>query len=138
MQRITTRWWNSWRTQFEIYVSTVVFKEAKMGDSEAARRRLDVLQPFQILQHNQLSLALTDRLMATAVLPPDARDDAEHISIASVHEMTFLLSWNCAHLANAHISSEIAKICLSEGYRCPTLCTPQTLLERYEHGYIPG
>jgi hypothetical protein len=32
LQRITSRWWNSWRTQFEIYVSDVVIKEAGNGD----------------------------------------------------------------------------------------------------------
>jgi hypothetical protein len=136
MQWITARWWNSWRTQFHIYVSTIVLKEARKGDPEAARRRLDILEPIQVVDHNPRSYALADRLMASSAMPPDSRNDAEHIAIASVHEITFLLSWNCAHLANTHTSREIAEICRSEGYCCPTLCTPQTLLERYEHGHI--
>jgi hypothetical protein len=136
MQRVTTRWWNSWRTQFDIYVSRVVLKESRKGDAEAARRRLDVLERIQVVDHNPRSYALADRLMESSAMPPDSRDDAEHIAIASVHDMTFLLSWNCAHLVNVHTSQEIAEICRSEGYCCPTLCTPQTLLERYEHGHI--
>jgi hypothetical protein len=136
MQRITARWWNSWRTQFDIYVSTIVLKEARKGDPEAARRRLDFLEPIKLVDHNPRSHALADRLMASSAMPPDSRNDAEHIAIASVNEMAFLLSWNCAHLANTHTSRELAEICLSEGYCCPTLCTPQTLLERYEHGHI--
>lgn len=136
MQRVTTRWWNSWRTQFDIYISTVVLDEAGDGDSEAARLRLDILQPIQRVDHNPRSYALADRLMTSSAMPPDSRSDAEHIAIASVHDMTFLLTWNCAHLANMHTHRKIAEICQSEGYRCPTLCTPGALLERYEHGYI--
>src|SRR3569832_752038 len=135
MQRVTTRWWNSWRTQFDIYISTVVVNEARKGDAEAARLRMDVLGPIQIVDHNPRSCALADRVMANSAMPPDSRNDAEHIAIASVHEIIFLLTWNCAHLANAQISREIAEICRSEGYCCPTLCTPQTLLERYEYGH---
>src|SRR5258708_2668315 len=49
LQRITTRWWNSWRTQFEIHVSDIVLREADAGDPQAARRRLAVLERFRIL-----------------------------------------------------------------------------------------
>jgi len=30
----------------------------------------------------------------------EAAVDAAHIAIASVHEMDFLLTWNCRHIAN--------------------------------------
>ena len=136
LQRITLRWWNSWRTQFEILVSERVIEEAKEGHPEAAQRRMEILGRFPALRHNHLSRALTDRLMVGGVLPPSARSDAEHVSIASVHRIAYLLSWNCAHLANVNIASKLAAICRFEGYSCPTLCTPEQLLERYEYGYI--
>jgi len=137
LQRITSRWWNSWRTQFQIYVSSVVIKEARNGDPDAARRRLELLEPFPRLTKDSRSRTLASRLIEGCALPPNARQDANHIAIASIHRMEFLLSWNCAHLANEHLADRIREICSSEGYSCPILCTPQQLLERYENGHLP-
>jgi hypothetical protein len=137
LQRITSRWWNSWRTQFEIYVSDVVKREAGNGDPEAAQRRLELIESYPQLKKDARCRALAIRLMGGCVLPPEARDDAEHIAIASVHRMEFLLSWNCAHLANEQMAKKIRGLCQSEGYSCPILCTPKQLLERYEHGHLP-
>ncbi len=44
-QRITMRWWNSWRTNFDIFISGHVIKEAARGDAEAAERRGQLLAP---------------------------------------------------------------------------------------------
>jgi hypothetical protein len=137
LQWITSRWWNSWRTQFEIYVSDVVIEEARNGDPEAAERRLELLEPFPRLEKNLRCVDLATRLMDGCVLPPNARDDAEHIAIASIHRMEYLLSWNCAHLVNEHMAKNIGALCQSEGYSCPILCTPKQLMERYEHGPLP-
>src|ERR1700716_384882 len=61
-QRITTRWWNSWRTNFDIHISDIVFKEASAGDAGAAQRRLDLLTCFPMLESNVHSRILSERL----------------------------------------------------------------------------
>src|SRR5262245_8857761 len=48
-QRITTRWWNSWRTNFDIYISEHVSREAGRGDPEAAELRGQLLVPLKML-----------------------------------------------------------------------------------------
>jgi len=134
LQWITSRWWNSWHTQFEIFVSGFVVDEARDGDPEAAKRRLNFLSRFRQLEEDSYCKALRARLTDARVLPPDAQADLKHIAIASVHRMEYLLTWNCAHLANAHIASKVTAVCSSAGYSCPILCTPLQLLERYENG----
>ncbi len=133
MQRITARWWSSWRTQFEIYVSELVIAEARKGDREAAERRLSVIQPFPELRVSLKSEALKVQLVERCGLPRPAVDDARHVALAAVNKIAFLLTWNCSHLANPQAANKIAAICRSEGYACPVLCTPEQLLERYEH-----
>src|SRR5438445_13859098 len=49
-QRITSRWWNSWRTSFDIYVSEHVAAEVSKGDLEAAQRRLALIDPYPMLE----------------------------------------------------------------------------------------
>ena len=134
LQWITSRWWNSWHTQFEIFVSGFVVDEARDGDPEAAKRRLNFLSRFRQLEEDSYCKALRARLTDARVLSPDAQADLKHIAIASVHRMEYLLTWNCAHLANAHIASKVTAVCSSAGYSCPILCTPLQLLERYENG----
>ena len=136
LQRITSRWWNSWRTQFDIRVSTLVIDEAKAGNPEAARRRLSVLSHLPVLGKTDHSERLWERLMEDCGLPRGAAADAEHVALATVHKMDFLLTWNCAHLVNPQITPKIASLCRSEGYSCPALCTPQQLMETYEHAHI--
>jgi hypothetical protein len=41
--------------------------------------------------------------------------------------MEYLLTWNCAHLANARLRSRIEHICRDAGYAPPIICTPEEL-----------
>jgi len=133
MQRITSRWWNSWRTQFDIYVSHLVVTEAQAGDRHAAERRLSVIERYPRLPKSSESEALKNQLIGQCGLPRPAADDARHVALAAVNKIDFLLTWNCYHLANPQAADKIAAICRSEGYTCPVLCTPEQLMERYEY-----
>jgi hypothetical protein len=42
--------------------------------------------------------------------------------------MDFLMTWNCAHIANAFMSQAIQSICAKNGYHCPVICTPEELM----------
>lgn len=64
-------------------------------------------------------------------LPEKAKVDALHIAIATLSGMDYLLTWNCAHIANAILRPKIEAICRTFGYEPPTICTPQELM-RYE------
>ena len=132
-QKITTQWWNSWRTNFDIRISVYVWKEASAGHPEAARRRLQFLTPLPTLEINERAVALRDRLLQDCGLPTRASMDAAHVAVAAIHNMEFLLTWNFAHLVNPHFGPKIRLICETEGYLCPVLCTPEQLLEKYEH-----
>jgi hypothetical protein len=44
------------------------------------------------------------------------------------HGVHFLLTWNCAHIANAETIEEIQEICAENTFQCPVICTPEELL----------
>ena len=133
LQRITSQWWNSWRTQFDIFVSDLVIEEAIAGDPEAAIRRLSAIQRFTILKPSDRTETLKRKIMEGSGLPESATRDAHHVALATVYAMDFLISWNFAHLVNDQIASRVKAICWSEGHLCPIVCTPEQLMERYEH-----
>jgi hypothetical protein len=66
-------------------------------------------------------------LVSGQALPAQAAQDALHIAVACVHGMEYLLTWNCAHLANAQLRSRIEHICRDAGYVPPIICTPEEL-----------
>ncbi|OQW87998.1 MAG: hypothetical protein BWK78_08625, partial [Thiotrichaceae bacterium IS1] len=55
--------------------------------------------------------------------------DALHIAVAIFHDIDYLLTWNCRHIANAEIHRQIAKLGFQQGYgEMPILCTPYELM----------
>jgi len=55
-------------------------------------------------------LKLADRFVRRTVLPIKAGDDALHIALATEHDMDYLLTWNCKHIANPMIQKKIAAL----------------------------
>ena len=130
-QRITRIWWMRYRRYFDLCISDHVTSESTAGNPFAASRRLEVLAPIEVLSENERSLHLMECLIGGGRLPPNARADAEHISIAAVHSVRFLLTWNYKHLANNVIARNVARTCEQLGYRCPEICTPEKLMRGF-------
>ena len=128
-QEITREWWSRRKNDFEFFVSQVVIKESGAGDPDAAKRRLEFLRPFPRLDISDEVESLAAKLIFDVPLPPRAQADALHIAVAAVHEMNYLVTWNCTHIANATLRSKIEKVCRSQGYEPPVVCTPQEMLE---------
>jgi hypothetical protein len=74
-------------------------------------------------------MRLAEALAGAGVVPRQAVVDATHIAIATVHGMDYLLTWNCAHIANAAMRTRIETICRDQGYEPVVLCTPEELME---------
>lgn len=98
------------------------------GNTEASQRRLEILSEFDLLDITDDVTDLAYAILDTSVIPQKTATDAAHIAIATVHNIQFLLTWNCTHLANAEISIEIKSVCKSKGYECPIICTPEELM----------
>jgi|SRR5581483_1291514 len=127
-QRITREWWDLCRWQFDVYWSKEVEREIKRGDREAARLRREALAPFTRLQVDKKALTLAGILMESCRLPRQARSDARHLAIAATRGLDVLLTWNCAHLANRALIPRMMDICISKGYHCPRILTPEQIM----------
>lgn len=128
-QQITREWWDTRRREFDLFVSQMVLDEASAGDQEAAARRLEVLTPLPLLGPRAEGAELAQALIEQVPLPVSAAADALHIAIAVVNGMDYLLMWNCTHIANAALRSQIEAVCRSKGFEVPIICTPDELLE---------
>lgn len=128
-QQLTRRWWRTRRLQFDLYVSPPVIQEAAGGDPLRAQKRLAALKAIPVLDATPAAMQLAAALVGPGAIPEPAAMDAAHIAIATVHGLDYLLTWNCAHIANAAIRNSIESICRGAGYEPPILCTPEELME---------
>lgn len=127
-QKITHDWWNDRRADFQLFVSERVLREAKGGEPAMAAKRMEYFKGIPVLGLTDEAITLVELICAGTSTPPKAIEDAFHIAIAAAHELDFLLTWNCRHIANAIIIKRVTRLCDSAGYECPVICTPQELM----------
>ncbi len=119
-QTLTQEWWEDARQRFDLYVSVLVVEEAK-----AAQRRLAAISGLPILEINDAAEELGKRLMGEGAIP--SAEDALHISLATVHGMDFLLTWNFRHINNVEMKARIRTVIDAVGFECPVICSPEEL-----------
>lgn len=127
-QQTTHEWWTNRRQDFECYVSQVVIDEALAGDPEEAKKRMEKISAFPVLEVTEKAESLTRSILAGGTIPPRFVRDAAHIAVAAVNDVDYLLTWNCTHLANAQIIRRVSVVCNREGYNMPVICTPEELM----------
>jgi hypothetical protein len=133
-QELTREWWNTRRTNFQLFTSEFVIEEAEEGDPEAARRRLDALSEAEELDLHDEARPLARELVEEGPLPTKAALDALHIAVSATSGMDYLLTWNMKHIANAAIRDQTEQICRSSGQKPPIMCTPEELMEESNDG----
>ena len=137
-QQLTREWWERERHNYRIFVSEVVISEAEEGDPEAARSRIGLIRSFPSLDVDEFIKERAAILMDEIPLPLKAATDALHLAIAITHEIEYLLTWNCRHLAQAQVRRRVEEICKMRGWPAPTICTPEELSDEDRTVERPG
>jgi PIN domain len=127
-QQITLEWWERRRWDFKLVTSELVLDEASRGNADAARLRLALLEDIVLLQVTPEAEKLAHAIISEGVLPDRAFADALHIAVATVHEVDYLVTCNCTHIANAEILPRVGRACATFGFSLSFVCTPDELL----------
>jgi hypothetical protein len=125
-QELTRRWWDGRRSDYDLYISQFVLDEAAAGDPTAAAERLALLDDLQVLDAGHPDVdRLADLLIDRQLLPSQARTDAQHVAVATVFAVDYLMTWNCKHIANADRLPSIYSTLRGEGFDPPLIVTPE-------------
>jgi hypothetical protein len=89
-----------------------------------SRRRLEILAGLTELVVDDAARQLARALLTSGILPPTAAADALHVVVASLHRIDILLTWNCRHLANPHVTGKLRVLMQQHGLVLPEICTP--------------
>lgn len=128
-QASTRAWWEGGYSGFDLFTSQEVLQEARLGDTDMARQRLDLLVALPKLELTEQVGALAQNLIQAGLIPEKAASDAVHIAVASVHEMDYLVTWNFKHIANPYIRDQLNAVVAEAGFRLPVMCSPEELIQ---------
>jgi hypothetical protein len=127
-QQVTREWWENERVNYHCIASEEVAREAMLGDTGMAQARIKLLDEVRIVGITAEVEAMAATFMATGALPPTMRPDATHLAAATLSGADYLLTWNCRHLANAHVLRRLQKEAKRRGWQLPGVCTPLELM----------
>jgi predicted nucleic acid-binding protein len=126
-QEMTRDWWDKKRGAYRSLISPAVLEEAKAGDPDAARRRLNALEGIELLEYDTAIDPLAVRLRRALGIPRRKAADALHLAYAVRYEIEILLTWNCEHLAAAETQRRLADFAWQEQLWLPVICTPEQM-----------
>lgn len=126
-QDITINWWPKAIEKYNVFISQFVLDEARRGDVDAARRRLEVIKDFPLLDVTEDTINLSKIYETELNIPPKSIGDAGHIAVACLNKIDYLVTWNCTHLCNAEIIKKLMKVNKQLGIDTPIICTPEQL-----------
>jgi predicted nucleic acid-binding protein len=128
MREWTRQWWDQERRGYDLFTSVPVLEELERGQQPCKQQALEMLADIPVLPLDREIEAAANVYIERSVMPSDPRGDALHLALASYHRCHFLLTWNCAHLANANKFEHIRHVNMVLGLFVPSLVTPVQLL----------
>ncbi|HZZ42249.1 MAG TPA: type II toxin-antitoxin system VapC family toxin [Tepidisphaeraceae bacterium] len=128
-QETTRQWWEMARPRYDLFISEVVLRELQAGDPAAAILRIQKTTDIPLLAINDDVAALARIYQAELQLPPKAGNDILHIAFSVAYNIDYLLTWNCAHIANGHTIKRLSALNDRLGRSTPVIVTPEELME---------
>jgi len=128
-QRTTHDWWKTADKRFELVISDVVYEEFTRGDPGIASRRVETVRNLAILVSDDEVESLANTYVAELGLVGRALNDIPHVAFAVAYEIDYLVTWNCAHLANAIVLRKLREVNTRLGLWLPMICTPEELMD---------
>ena len=122
------RWMLEQRPLYDVVTSQLVIDEASLGDPDAAKRRLLLLDGIPVLPANPDANSIADEIVSRHMMPTIARLDALHVAIAALAGVQYLLTQNCTHIANAHQLPRVYRLLNEFGLSGMLICTPVEFL----------
>lgn len=128
LQQQARQWWRSQRPNYQLVTSQLVVDEASVGDADAARRRLEMLDGISLLLLTDQVEQIATEIIRRSLMPAKAKLDALHVACAAVGGADYLLTQNCKHIANAHVLPQVYDMLDELGLPRLLICMPAEFL----------
>ena len=89
LQDQAKRWMTEQRPLYELVTSQLVIDEASLGEPDAAKRRMMMLDSIPVLPANPDADSVADEIISRSMMPTIARLDALHVATAALAGVQF-------------------------------------------------
>jgi predicted nucleic acid-binding protein len=124
----TRTWWDNYSRNYDLVTGAPVLEELSRGDHPLKNEKLRLLRDLAILRITEAVTQAVEVYVERHVMPRDPAGDAAHLALASFYKCDYLLTWNCAHLANANKIGHIRRVNALLGLVVPQLVTPLEMI----------
>ncbi len=125
---ITVDWWRNQRPHFDLYYSQAVVAELTRLRFPGQQAALGLLDEMTLLPITAEVEGVAETYQRHFVMPAGDMGDAVHLAVACVHEVDYLLTWNCRHIANTNKIRHVQAINMRLGLCTPMMLTPEMLV----------
>jgi len=125
----TRIWWERYSRYYALVSSEAVLAELRRTPFPRQAEAIDLVRDLTMLPVTEEVSGAARIYQKHLLMPRGHLGDAVHMALACVHEVDFLLTWNCRHLANPHKVEHLRVINMRLGLVTPMVLTPQMLIQ---------
>jgi hypothetical protein len=109
---------------------TSIIAEAELTNAPSNVRELfnETFDASNILDTSIQIEELAQAYLAAAVVSPKFADDALHVAMATVHRVSFVVSWNFKHLVNVRREDGFNAVNLLQGWPPIRIVSPKEII----------
>ena len=117
--------------EHEAYTSEYVEIELRLAPEPKQSKMLALIEQFNIhvLPTDVEAERMADLYIAGGAIPQSSLLDSQHIAVASVQRIDYVVSYNYRHINKAKTKLFTGRINSVEGYGSPVVCTAKEVLE---------
>ena len=106
-------------------ISNVVHEElSRMSNPEVKRKVLHLIKDFRIYTVTEKVLQLATDYIDEGIIPEKSFNDAIHIAVATVNNVSVLVSWNFHHIVKRNTKSQVNLLNSIKGYKNLEIVSP--------------
>ncbi|MGD2250913.1 MAG: type II toxin-antitoxin system VapC family toxin [Candidatus Methanofastidiosia archaeon] len=112
---------------YQVYISETTEKEMEAASETLKKKMIQVTKDFKILPVKEEVENLANEYIKKGIFPERYKDDALHVSVATVNRIMYLLSWNFKHMVKVRTRRTVNLVNELQGYPSIELLAPPEL-----------
>ncbi len=112
---------------YDAYISEITEKEMEAASETLREKMTQMTKDFNILPITEEAEYLADKYIMEGVFPERYKNDALHVSVATVNGIMYILSWNFKHMVKVRTRRVVNLVNELEGYPSIEILAPPEL-----------
>jgi predicted nucleic acid-binding protein len=112
---------------YDVFVSEIVIDELSKTPESLRASFFERIKNFKVLSVTESAHSLAQMYVAQGIFTQKYYDDALHVAVASVNQVSILLSWNFRHLVKLKTRRMVSLVNVHEDYMPVEIISPPEL-----------